>query len=161
VRVRRPSDLDAIVAASHDEAAQRWLDDDPLAPIGDDAARRAAMDRVEATWRSGAAAPLVVADAATDEPVGLVNLQFRDDRTAAVAYSVFPEHRGRGVAPRAVRLVVPWARDELGVEALLLEAHDGNAASIRVAEKCGFRLIDERRDTDAKARRKLVFRYDA
>ncbi len=119
------------------------------------------MDRVDEAWRSGAAAPLVVADAATDEPVGLVNLQFRDDRTAAVAYSVFPQHRGRGIAPRAVRLVGPWARDELGVEELLLEAHDGNTASIRVAEKCGFSPADEHKDTDAKGRRKLVFRLSA
>ena len=150
LRTRRESDLASIVAASHDPETDRWLDDDPLVPIADDVAARAAMARVEDSWQSGRAAPLVVADAVTDEPVGLVNLQFRDDRVATVAYSVFPEHRGRGVAPRAVRLVTPWARDSLGVEELLLEAHDGNAASIRVAEKCGFTQVDES-DGDRRA----------
>jgi RimJ/RimL family protein N-acetyltransferase len=161
LRTRRESDLEAIVAASHDPATQLWLDDEPLAPIADEAASRGALDRVDETWRSGRAAPLVVADAVTDEPAGLVNLQFRDDQVATVAYSVFPEHRGRGIAPRAVRLVIPWAREQLGVVELLLEAHDGNAASIRVAEKCGFTRVDESMETDGKGRtrRKLVFRH--
>jgi RimJ/RimL family protein N-acetyltransferase len=102
----------------------------------------------------------VIADAQTDEPAGLINLQFRDDLTATVAYSVFPAHRGRGIAPRAVRLLVPWALDELGVETLLLEADAGNVASLRVAEKCGFELVEELVATDesGQERRTLVHR---
>jgi RimJ/RimL family protein N-acetyltransferase len=107
-------------------------------------ARRTSMARVEAAWDSGRSAPLVVADAATGEPVGTVNLRFRDDRTAAVAYSVFPEHRGQGVAPRAVRLLARWAFGELGVRRLLLAADEANSASLRVAEKSGFRRLGTR-----------------
>lgn len=103
----------------------------------DEAAKARGLERVEEAWRSGTAAPMVVADAHTDEAMGLVNLQFRDDGTA-VAYSVFPDHRGKGVAPRAVELVTRRAFEELGLTELLLEAHQDNAASIRVAEKCGF-----------------------
>jgi RimJ/RimL family protein N-acetyltransferase len=160
LRARRASDADAVVAASHDPETQRWLEDDPLPPLADDAARQAALERAEDAWRTGRAAPLIVADAVTDEPVGLVNLQFRDDRIATIAYSVFPAHRGRGVAPRAVELVTPWARADLGVEELLLEADAGNLASIRVAEKCGFTPVDEVLSTDAdgRERRTKVFR---
>jgi RimJ/RimL family protein N-acetyltransferase len=163
IRARLASDVDAVVAASHDPETQRWLEDDPLQPLTDDAARQAALERVEDAWRSGRAAPLIVADALSDEPMGLVNLQFRDDRTATIAYSVFPAHRGRGVAPRAVELVTPWARADLGVEVLLLEADAENAASIRVAEKCGFRPVDEVVSTDAlgRERRTRVFRQTA
>lgn len=140
VRLRRESDMDAIAAASHDAETRRWLDDGPM----DAEARRTGVARVEAAWRSGRAAPSVIADAVTDEPVGIVNLQFRADDVASVAYSVFPAHRGRGIAPRAVRLVTAWAFRDLAFTRLLLEADEANAASVRVAEKCGFRRVGTR-----------------
>lgn len=138
VRLRREGDLEAISTASRDPETLRWLDDPPM----DDESRQTAMSRVEAAWRSGHAAPMTIADAGADHAVGLINLTFHAEAAASVAYSVFPSHRGQGVAPRAVRLVADWALGELGVTQLLLEADDGNAASIRVAEKCGFQLID-------------------
>ena len=100
--------------------------------------RRTSLDRVAEAWRTGQAAPMVIAAADSDEPVGIVNLQFRDDEEATIAYSVFPTHRGQGIAPRAVELVSGWALGELHLNQLILEADEGNAASIRVAEKCGF-----------------------
>ncbi|MGW5867805.1 GNAT family N-acetyltransferase [Streptomyces sp. NPDC055239] len=140
LRLRRDSDLPAIGAASHDPETRRWLDDEPM----DEAALGTSMAKAEEAWRSGRAAPLLIADAATDEPVGIINLQFRDDEVATVAYSVFPAHRGRGIAPRAVRLLAGWALNDLGLTRLLLEAAAENTSSVRVAEKCGFRRIDER-----------------
>jgi RimJ/RimL family protein N-acetyltransferase len=140
------------VAASHDPETRRWLDDDPLPAVADEAAREAAMTRVEEVWRSGRATPLVVADARTGEPVGLVNTQFRSDVSASIAYSVFPQHRGCGIARRTVQLVVPWALS-LGTTELVLEIDEGNLASIRVAETCGF--VPDGKDAEGK----LVFRY--
>ncbi|QNE21292.1 GNAT family N-acetyltransferase [Kribbella qitaiheensis] len=140
VRLRLESDLEAIAAASHDPQSLRWLTDPPM----DEAARRTSLARVAEAWRSGQAAPMVIAAAATDEPVGIVNLQFRDDEVATIAYSVFPASRGQGVAPRAVQLVSGWALGELGLSQLILEADEGNAASIRVAEKCGFERTGDR-----------------
>ncbi|MFF2045283.1 GNAT family N-acetyltransferase [Kitasatospora sp. NPDC058170] len=140
LRLRRVSDLGAIAAASHDPETRRWLDDTPM----DEEARSTSMARVEEAWRSGRAAPLVIADAVTDEPVGIVNLQFRDDDVATVAYSVFPAGRGHGIAPRAVRLLAEWALRDLGLTRLLLEANEANTASLRVAEKCRFERIGSR-----------------
>ncbi len=140
VRPRRAADVDAIAEAGHDPGTRRWLDDPPM----DARARATSMARVEEAWSSGRAAPLVIADAGTDEPLGLVNLRFLDDHEAAVAYSVFPAARGRGVAPRAVRLVVGWALGELALARLLLEADVENTASVRVAEKCGFARLADR-----------------
>lgn len=102
------------------------------------------MARVEDAWRTGQATPLVIANAVTDEPIGIINLQFRDDDVATIAYNVFPSHRGNGIAPRAVRLVLAWALNDLGVAQLLLEADEANTSSVRVAEKCGFERIGSR-----------------
>jgi RimJ/RimL family protein N-acetyltransferase len=140
VRPRRPTDVDAVAAASHDPAGPRWLDDPPM----DAAARATSMTRVEDAWRSGRAAPLVIADAVTDEPIGIINLQFREQGEASIAYAVFPAARGRGIAPRAVDLLTAWAFGDLGLNGLLIEADEANTASLRVAEKCGFRRVAER-----------------
>lgn len=145
LRLRRVSDLDAISAASYDPETRRWLDDTPM----DEAARSSSMTRVEEAWRSGQAAPLVVADAGTDAPVGIINLQFQDDDVATIAYSVFPTSRGQGIAPRAVRLLTEWALGDLGVTRLLLEANEANTASLRVAEKCQFHRIGSRTELDS------------
>lgn len=140
LRRRRVGDLDAIAAASHDPETVRWLDDPPM----DEAARRSSMDRAARAWQTGQGAPLVIADAETDQPVGMVNLQFRNDEMATVAYGVFPGNRGRGIAPRAVRLLAEWAFTDLKLTELLLEADEANTASVRVAEKCGFGLVGSR-----------------
>jgi RimJ/RimL family protein N-acetyltransferase len=80
----------------------------------------------------------VIADGPTDQPIGLINVQFRDDQVATIAYSVFPGHRGQGVAPRAVRLAAGWAFSDLGLSELRFEIDPGNLPSVRVTRKCGF-----------------------
>jgi RimJ/RimL family protein N-acetyltransferase len=155
VRPRREDDLDAIATASRDPETLHWLDDPPM----DGEARRTGMSRVEEAWRSGRAAPLTIADAATDQAVGIINLQFRTEDVATVAYSVFPTRRGQGIAPRAVLLVASWALRDLAVAQLLLEADEANAASIRVAEKCGFHVIGTKSEPrpDGVVRTTIVF----
>ena len=95
------------------------------------------LARVEEQWRSGTAAPFVIADAADDRALGLVNLQFGEDATLAV--SVFPEERGRGIASRAMRLAATWGLRELDLRRIVAEAAADNVASIRAIEKAGFR----------------------
>ena len=81
----------------------------------------------------------MIADAADDRPLGLLNLQFGDDEEAAgLAVSVFPEARGRGVAPKALRLGATWGLRELGLQRVFAEAAADNQASIRAIEKAGF-----------------------
>jgi RimJ/RimL family protein N-acetyltransferase len=92
--------------------------------------------RAEEQWRSGTAAPFVIADAADDGALGLVNLQLGEEATLAV--SVFPEARGRGVASRALRLAAEWGLGELGLARVVAESALDNEASIRAIEKAGF-----------------------
>ncbi len=117
------------------------------------------MSRVEEAWRSGRAAPLTIADAATDQAVGIINLQFRTEGVAFVAYSVFAARRGQGIAPRAVLLVADWGLRDLGVTQLIVEADEANVASIRVAEKCGFHAVGTKSEprSDGGVRTTIVF----
>jgi RimJ/RimL family protein N-acetyltransferase len=133
VRVRRAEDIPLIAAASRDPETRRRLDDESLTPDRE----RESIARAEEQWRSGSGAPFVIADAGDDRALGLVNLQFGEDVTVAV--SVFPEERGRGIAPRAMRLAATWGLRELGLRRVVAEAAADNVASIRAIEKAGFR----------------------
>jgi RimJ/RimL family protein N-acetyltransferase len=140
LRLRRPEDVPLIAEASRDPETIRRLEDEPMTPERE----RSSIARVEEQWRTGAAAPFVVADARDDRAVGLVNLQFGEDATLAV--SVFPQERGRGIASRALRLAATWGLRDLGLREVVAEAAADNTASIRAIEKAGFRRVGLRDD---------------
>jgi RimJ/RimL family protein N-acetyltransferase len=62
------------------------------------------------------------------------------DMHASAAYWVLPEHRGRGIAPAALRLATGYAFDALALHRMQLQHAVANTASCRVAEKAGFGL---------------------
>ena len=55
-----------------------------------------------------------------------------------VGYLLLPEGRGKGYATRAVRLLVGWLFDDLGLGRVQARTHLDNAASQRVLERAGF-----------------------
>ena len=65
-----------------------------------------------------------------------------------VSYFVHPAHRGRGIATRALRLVCGWAFDGLGFAVVSTRVRAGNAASLRVLAKVGFRLAGKETGDD-------------
>lgn len=86
--------------------------------------------------------------------LGAVGLRaFHTERASVeVGYWVAPGARGRGIAPRAVRLITSWALANLPLARIDLPLDSGNDASRRVAEKAGFSLTSERRRLHAKGR---------
>jgi RimJ/RimL family protein N-acetyltransferase len=87
---------------------------------------------------SGDGADFAVTDAADGDVLGSIGVRVHAPGMAEVGDITAPGARGRGVMTRALTLIVPWAFAELGLERLQLGTFPGNAASQRVAEKCGF-----------------------
>jgi RimJ/RimL family protein N-acetyltransferase len=81
----------------------------------------------------------LIVDRETGELLGGVGLRDPEDGVAEVGYWVKREARGRGVAPRAVRLVSEWGLRERGLARISLMTEPENTASQRVAEKAGYR----------------------
>ena len=81
----------------------------------------------------------LIVDRRTGELLGGVGLRAPEDGVAEIGYWVRREARGRGVAPRAVRLVSEWGLRERGFARISLMTEPENAASQRVAEKAGYR----------------------
>lgn len=74
----------------------------------------------------------------------------RGVRTAEIGYWANPGTRGRGYITEAVREVVRWAFEEVGLERVTWQAFDGNAASRRVIEKAGFTMVGRQRRSQAQ-----------
>ncbi|MCP9486850.1 MAG: GNAT family N-acetyltransferase [Gaiellaceae bacterium MAG52_C11] len=98
------------------------------------------LDRYEEGRRDGSREAYAIEDASTTEFLGLALVPTidRDGRTAELGYLVAPAARGRGVASEALRLLSDWAISELDAQRLELMISVENAASKRVAERCGY-----------------------
>lgn len=105
-----------------------------------------------AAWNAGSDAALVIADTGTGAVLGSVGLHHinaaRNPESAfypnEIGYWLAPAARGRGVATRSVVLLSEWAFDTLHLGRLWLTVIDGNTASVRVAERAGFRWDHQR-----------------
>ena len=147
------SDRGELLAVVGDEAVERFT----LLPTGADAAFvERWIDRYERGWEDGACAGFVARDAADGSLLAfaaIVKLDL-DAQEGEIGYLVLPAARGRGVAARAVRLLSRWGFDELGLERLELLIAAANTASVRVAERSGYRLEGVRRNAHFKEGRR-------
>ena len=99
---------------------------------------------IEQQWsraRQGTGYSFAIADATSDRAVGQAGLwlQAIGQGRAAVGCWVTASARGRGAAAHAVAAIARWALRELGLPRLELYVEPWNQASIRTAQKAGFR----------------------
>jgi RimJ/RimL family protein N-acetyltransferase len=138
LRLPQDSDAPAIAAACRDPELARWI---PVPiPYRLEDAREFLAFATEA-WVTGRESTLVIADSASGALAGTIAVHRRPDQAgrAAIGYWLAPEARGRGLATRAVRLVVRWAFSVApGLVRMELLTMVGNAASGRVAIRAGF-----------------------
>lgn len=137
LRLPDERDLDAIVEGCRDPEVPRFIPFVPVPYTEEDG--RTFLDGVRAAWRETPERTFAIANAATDEFLGVVTVRLREG--GSVGYWLRREARGKGVTTEAVCAVVEWARGAQGIERLVLTAHPDNIASQRVAEKAGFRRI--------------------
>jgi RimJ/RimL family protein N-acetyltransferase len=105
----------------------------------------------EVTEAGRAPRPTMVAfavHAADDgELVGACSLEGIDHNFLRAELGIFlGRRRGEGIGGDAVRLVLDWAFDILGLRNVMLETYDFNEAALRAYERAGFREIGRRRD---------------
>ena len=137
-------DVDAYRRGLGDPEAVRWASGPPPA-TRDEALRR--IDRIARRAVEGSTLGWAVeVDGAVVAAVAVRSVN-RVDRHASLSYWVLPEHRGQGIAGRAVRAAARHAFEGLGLHRLQLQHALGNTASCRVAEKAGFALESVQRES--------------
>ncbi len=77
------------------------------------------------------------------ELIGHVGLSPADGETE-IGYAIAEAHQGKGYATELVRATVRWALEDQGLPCVLGIVDIDNLGSIRVLEKAGFALIEER-----------------
>jgi RimJ/RimL family protein N-acetyltransferase len=112
----------------------------PLRTPFDETASLARLDRCRQLRTKGTVILLAITiDGGA--PLGEVMLRRAPEGTE-LGYAVGPKHRGQGLAVRAVRVMAAYAFDQLGVDQVILELEAENTASVAVATKAGFTLLD-------------------
>jgi RimJ/RimL family protein N-acetyltransferase len=130
----RDDDAGAIVELARDPATWLWMRS--LRQVDDLTSALAWIDRLRGDGRVDWA----VCDPATGAVTARVGLHHFDDlsRSAEIGYTVWPAHRRRGVAARAVATATNHGFERLGLARVGLMHAIDNAASCRVAARCGF-----------------------
>ncbi|MGH3041418.1 MAG: GNAT family N-acetyltransferase [Gaiellaceae bacterium] len=101
-----------------------------------------------------------IVDTETDELLGVISFLIMDHARGHFGYWVGKEARGRGVATRALRLLTRWAAQEHHLARLQLIVEPENLASIRVAERAGFRREARLRSyVELRGARRDVYMY--
>jgi RimJ/RimL family protein N-acetyltransferase len=99
------------------------------------------VEAYEVGRRDGTRDGFAVVDVETGDFLGLAGLVSIEPaaKQGEIGYALAPEARGRGIATRALRLVTRYALDEVALERVHLDIATDNEASMRVAERCGYR----------------------
>jgi len=112
----------------------------PIVSPFDAAAGRVRLERARQLRREGRAILLAIT-VDGGAPMGEVMLRRAPEGTE-LGYAVGPAFRGQGLAARAVRVMASYAFDQLDAGQVILELEAENAASVAVAVKSGFSLLD-------------------
>jgi len=124
----------AAAIAGHDEEIAHWFGNEQVAPSLE--AQRAAVER----WRAGYADNrstvnfLVEAEGSV---VGDVEVRTKEGGIGELSWILFAGHRGRGYGVRAVRLLVDYAFDALGLTRVEAHVNVANERSKRLATRAG------------------------
>ncbi len=100
------------------------------------------LGRYESGWLDGSRAGFCIRSARDDDFYGFAAIVQLDlaGNEGEIGYMVAPAARGHGISARAVELLTGWGFAELGLERLELRIDVINVASVRIAERVGYRL---------------------
>lgn len=136
LRMWRPEDAPAVFAACQDPLIGRFV------PIPQPYRETDASSFIEMRLRDwddvGPEQGFAIVDASTDGLLGSISRHGPLGHRATFGYWLSEHARGRGVATRALRLIVEWTLATTDVIRLDLYTDVENDASGRVAERAGF-----------------------
>ncbi|MGO4598477.1 NUDIX hydrolase [Terrabacter sp. 2RAF25] len=129
-----PEDSDA-TRTLHDAEIARWFDFPGVVPPEQQHLDWIAQTGVE--WTERRKATFLVEW--RGRPAGSVDVRVSDPGVGVLSWAVYAPYRGRGLAWRAVRVLVEWAFEALDLERVEAHVNPENRASLRTALRAGLR----------------------
>jgi RimJ/RimL family protein N-acetyltransferase len=134
LRALRPADIPGVVEQCNDPDSIRWTS--VPVPYGEQQAAEWISSLVPAGWNDDRDLCFAVEHAGRFG--GSVSLRPDSDGNAELAFGLTATARGKGVATRAVRLLLEWGFGQRGFPVVHWRANVGNWGSRRVAWAVGF-----------------------
>ena len=132
LRLIKPDDLGEVLGLLQDETVARWWGDYDPARVDEEYGEGADGDTV---------AYLIECDG---QVAGLIQYSEETDpmyRHAGIDIAIRAQYQGRGIGPRAIRLVVRHLIAELGHHRLTIDPAAANRNAIRAYESVGFKPV--------------------
>ncbi len=136
LRAWRDDDVDA-ARAGHDEEIAGWFGFPRVVPTREEQQR--AVDAWRRDYADGRRRVAFVVEGADGALAGTVEVRDLGQSTGELSWALYAGQRGRGYATRAVRLLVRYAFEDLGLTRLQARVHPENDRSIRLAHRTGMR----------------------
>jgi RimJ/RimL family protein N-acetyltransferase len=134
----RKGDAPVRAAWGKDSVIVRWTAVPANYTVAEASARAAT---IEAQRRAGVSLALAITDAASGDVLGSCDIRRPDPEDPAlgeIGYLLSEEGRGRGVATRALGLLLAWSFGELRMGRVQALVHPDNPGSARVLVRLGF-----------------------
>jgi RimJ/RimL family protein N-acetyltransferase len=130
------ADAEAHLAGEDEEQARRFGWYPQRSDLG---SVRDAFGRWAETWRDdGATRAFAMRELRSGTLAGGCEIRLHEGGKAEISYWTFPEHRRKGYATRAVRLLTAFAFAQLKVKRIEAQVEPDNWGSRRVVEGAGF-----------------------
>ena len=154
---------------TEDTAVARELSTDPYVPLigtlparATEAEARDWIARQQGRWAEGAGFSFAIAEAGSGRAVGAIGLWLRElhEGRATAGYAVAPAERGRGFAAAALTAVTAFGWTVPELHRVELHVEPGNTASVRTAERAGYRregLLRSHTEIGGRRRDVLLF----
>jgi RimJ/RimL family protein N-acetyltransferase len=136
--VLRPWTSDDVEATRHlhDDVIAHWFDAPAAVPSAE---RHAAwVEQTRNEWLDGPAKATFLCEW-RGQPAGSVDVRVTESGVGVLSWATYAPYRRQGVASRALRLLVAFAFDQLGLERVEAHVNPLNRASLRTAHRAGLR----------------------
>jgi len=135
LRPWRAADVEA-TRQLHDEVMAQWFGLPATVPSAEDHA--AWVEQTQREWADGPAKATFLCEW-NGQPVGSVDVRLSGQGVGVLSWVTYAPYREKGLAARAVRLLVRFAFDELRLDRVEAHVNPLNRASLRVAHRAGLR----------------------
>ena len=125
---------------SDEDIAKNFLD----APLTDIEQAARFIEAFKAEFRQGEAITWAVTLKSTDEFIGTCSYMFEANSCAEIGYDLSKAHWGKGLMSEALRAIIQYGFDRLGLRRVKADTLSENTRSVKLLDRLGFQLEEVR-----------------